>query len=253
MFFLLSKALSFCASPTFWIISLFLAAYVLRKKKVGKRVVITAIGFLLIFTNSALFYSVAKQWETPYLQQSKPTQHYIYGIVLGGMAGYDTISHRIQFSQSSDRLFQALILLKDSTIDTLVISGGSAKIFEKERFEATYLKEFCIKIGFDSAKILVDSLSRSTLENAINTSKLIQNKKSCNCLLISSSYHLPRALACFRKKGFIIDGYGTDALTQSENMSWDNYLRPSLSVLLNWDKLLHEWIGYGSYWLKNEL
>ena len=253
MFFLLSKILSFLVSPTIWIFLLVIIALSLRKNKIGKRLGILALILFVLFTNGAIFYAVSKSWEEPYLRQTQPKGHFTYGIVLGGMATYDTISHRTQFAQSADRLLQTLPMLKDGIIDTLVISGGSAKILDKERFEAAFLKEYCVNLGFNSATIIVDSLSRNTVENAQYASKLISHNDSAKLILITSSYHLPRALACFRKYGINAVAYGTDAITPTTKPSFEDYTIPNIEILSGWNKLIHEWIGYFAYWLAGKI
>lgn len=219
------------------------------RKKYGKKLLATTIIATLLLTNTAVVQTVSQQWESPYLKQKSPTNHYNYGIVLGGMASYDTLTARTQFSQSGDRLFQALKLFKAGVFDTLIISGGSAKILEKERFESAYLKEFCVDLGFDTNKIISDSLSRNTRENAINTSHLIKNGN--RILLITSSYHMPRAIACFTKEGIYADGYGSDAITQYNNLTLEQYIIPDFGNLFIWQKLIHEWLGYSIYWCNN--
>ncbi len=249
MFFILSKSISFLLSPIVWLVLLFILSYLKKERRYGKALLITTITFTIFFTNTAILQQFSSHWENGHLKQVTPTKKYTYGIVLGGLATYDTTTTRTQFSQSGDRLFQALKLFKAGIFDTLIISGGSAKIFERERFEAAFLKEYCRDIGFDERRIIADSLSRNTRENALFTSKIIKNNSEV--LLITSSYHLPRAKACFLKIGIKNDSFGCDSITQNNKLSLEQYIIPDFNNLIIWQKLFHEWLGYLTYWAKD--
>lgn len=249
MFFIVSKLASFLTSPIIWLILLYGVTYLKKNQKLGKVLLITSVIFTIFFTNTAILQQFSHQWEKEYLKQETPSKKYNYGVVLGGMATYDTTTTRTQFSQSGDRLFQALKLFNLGVFDTLIISGGSAKIFEKERFEASFLKEYCRDIGFDESKIIADSLSRNTRENALFSSKITQTNGEV--LLITSSYHLPRAEACFLKIGIKCDSFGCDSITQHNALSFDQFIIPDFNNLIIWQKLFHEWLGYLTYWAKD--
>lgn len=247
MFFIASKLLNFLLSPLTWIVIGALVSMLNYNKRWGKWTKYCTILMTLTLSNHWIFNSVANNWEEPYIGQKYPTTHFTYGVVLGGMAEHDSLTSRVKFAVSANRLFDALPLLNSKTIDTLILSGGSAKIIEKERFEAAFLREYCKNIGIDITRILVDTLSRNTYENAANTAKLLAKQRidtlNKPILLITSSYHMPRAIACFKKYGIDCYGLGTNSLSDINKQTLYKNLSFSLETIYGWDKLIHEWLG----------
>lgn len=251
MFFLASKLLNFLISPFTWIIIGILLSLLFYHRKWSRKLALSTLLLALLLSNHWIINIVSNWWEKPYIGQNSPTAHYTYAIVLGGMAEFDTLTNRVKFAESANRLFDALPLLHSQIIDTLIISGGSAKIFEKERLEASFLKEYCSKIGLNTTRILVDSLSRNTYENGLNTAKLLANRgvKTSNStiLLITSSYHMPRAMASFKKCGIKCSGLGTHSLSDINEQTIQKSFTFTVENISKWDSLIHEWMGYLMY------
>ncbi len=253
MFFIASKLLSFLLSTFTWIIAGVVISLFFKPKKWTKIIRISTIITTLLLSNHWIFNQVANRWEEPYIGQKYPNSHFTYGVVLGGMAEHDSLTNRVKFAESANRLWDALPLLNSHTIDTLILSGGSAKIIEKERFEASILKEYCQNIGIDISRILVDSLSRNTYENAVNTANLLSRYHLSDTLnrnpilLITSSYHMPRAIACFKKRGINCYALGTNSLSDINEQTLYKKLSFSMDNIIGWDRLIHEWLGFFMY------
>lgn len=62
------------------------------------------------------------------------------------------------------------------------------------------IAQYLVAEGIPSASIVVEGDSKSTHENAINTARLIQNMPGKRVLL-TSDFHMFRALRTFRKAG----------------------------------------------------
>lgn len=253
MFFIASKLLSFLSSPFTWIFIGVVISLFFEPKKWTKRVRFATITTTLLLSNHWIFNQVANCWEDSYIGQKYPTSHFTYGVVLGGMAEHDSLTNRVKFAESANRLWDALPLLNSHTIDTLIISGGSAKIIERERFESAILREYCLSIGIDITRIQIDTLSRNTHENALNTAKLLTTnhlKDSVTnkpILLITSSYHMPRAIACFKKQNIQCEALGTNSLSDINEQTLYKNISFSLKNIEGWDRLLHEWLGFIIY------
>ncbi len=71
-------------------------------------------------------------------------------------------------------------------------------------------------------------------------------------LLISSAFHIPRSLGCFRKVGMEVEGYGVDYYTGDKSFGFNDVL-PSVNAISLWSLLIHELVGYESYKLMNYL
>ena len=247
MFFLLSKILSFLFSPLSWVFILLIIVFFLKTKKWKKRLIYTSVVVLYLFSNNYIFYLAASKW---YIKPVKLETHqqFKYAIVLGGMANFDEEVKRIKFSESADRLMQAIHLYKTNHIEKILISGGSGSIFYPEMIESEIVRTYLIQIGIPECDILIENKSKNTWQNASFTAKLLDNNK--NYLLISSSIHMRRATACFKKAGIKTQPYPSNQLDSSFKYSPGSLLLPNASILSSWELLIHEIAGYFIYWIK---
>lgn len=249
MFFVISKVISFLVSPFFWIFILLLCAIFMRRWRL--KMVVSATGLLFLLGNGALFSFCIRLWEPPI----KPIDSIDFKnrtvVVLGGYCSYSQEVNRARFSQSADRLMQALLVWQHQDSSMLIISGGSANVLLKERPEGAVVYDVLKQMGFDSRQIRVDSLSRNTYENAIETASIVaRDSLSSRIVLVTSAWHMPRAMSCFAKQGFDVEPLSTDPLTPVEILTFQDYLIPSLNTIQKWDSLLHEWCGLVIYKLR---
>ncbi|WP_282038334.1 YdcF family protein [Saccharicrinis aurantiacus] len=254
MFFILSKVLSFILSPIWWITVLLLCYLIFRNYKKRKVLLYAAITILLIFSNKNLFHHAAKAWEGA-LTNPDAIEHYDGIIVLGGFSGFQTESNRIQFYQSADRLFQAVELYKKGKADKFIFTGGSASIIVKEKQEGLFIKDYLKKLDIAEDSTLVEWESRNTHENAVETKKMLEaiGAENGKYLLVTSGFHMKRAMGCFTKEGIRVEPYTTDALQSLIPPTFADVLTPSSSALALWERLFREWVGIGVYKLKGFL
>lgn len=251
MFYFFSKLLVFLINPLFWIIILFFAGLILKKKKLKNWLFVFSLSLLIIFSNLYFFNQVARYWETDLslLNNSPQTRT---AIILGGMARQDVKSRRIIFSKSSDRLFQALTLLKNAKISQMVISGGPDDPENIRTSEAVFLKEYLLELGFSENEILVEGKSRNTFENALYCKELFDRKNiSKDVVLITSGFHMFRAKNCFEKQGFQVTPFVTDPLSTYRPFEYPDLFVPRPEVLYYWNLLFKEWVGVIAYKLNN--
>jgi uncharacterized SAM-binding protein YcdF (DUF218 family) len=219
-----------------------------------KRMVIAVFIFSYLMSNSFLLEEFVRKWETPVIRSESITKPYDIGIVLGGMASYDTSSHYLQFHQSSDRLWQAIYLYRTGKIKKLLLTGGSGSLLHKKDTEADRIYNFLIHLGIPSQDMLMEATSRNTRENAVESAKLI-NKSNPNatCLLITSSLHMKRALGCFEKVHLNVSPYSTDFSSNRRTYDIDKLLLPSAGNIEGWGFYIREVVGFYIYKLRGYL
>jgi uncharacterized SAM-binding protein YcdF (DUF218 family) len=94
----------------------------------------------------------------------------------------------------------------------------------------------------------LEGRARNTIENAIYAKQLARPKLGERWLLVTSAYHLPRAVGAFRKVGFPVEAYPVDWRTRGVR----DLLRPFWSVgdgLRRVDTAVREWVGLAAYWM----
>ncbi len=244
MFFILSKIIGLFLNPLVWVSGLLIWALVTSKKGLRKWLNITALLLLLFFSNSFIFNETIRWWERKSVDKT-PIEHYPYGVVLSGMVEYNAERGDFNFLRSSDRIWQAVKLCHQGVIDTIVITGGAANLFAPDTTEAVLLRNFIIETGVDSLRIVIETQSRNTYENAIFTQQQIGVRHPI--LLITSASHMPRAAKCFIKAGFNVQMYPVDRYAMPRRYNIDNLIIPQSSVIFNWNALFHEFFGLTTY------
>ncbi len=249
MFFVISKILGYLLTPLLWIIVLIVLALFQREHRKTKRYLSIALGLSLFFSNNFLADEFMRMWELPVVREAQLAPVYDAGIILGGgMIQQDSQTGRLIFRSNTDRFLQAMDLYKKGRIKKMVISGGAGHLLYRNMLEASLLKKYLVGIGIPEQDILVDSLSDNTLQNAVNTAKILKEHiPGKNLLLITSSSHMRRAMACFTKQGMHCTPYPTNKMTGRRVYSFQHLFVPEIRSILFYDTLIHECLGYVVY------
>lgn len=246
MFFIISKILAFLIQPLVWVMILLVLAWRCNAKK-RKKFLIAAVLTLYFFSNQAIFFEVSHAYEADAKKADQLKEHYEAAIILGGMVSLDEENGLVAFAESSDRFLAVLPLYFDSTVDKLIISGGSGSLLQEEK-ESEILKNYLVKIGVTAEDILIDTQSRNTHQNALYTAELIKEHNLEGPFLLSTSAaHIYRAELCFKKQGLNFDIYPVDHIAIERKINFSTLFIPQSEVLVKWKYLLHEWLGLLSY------
>ena len=103
------------------------------------------------------------------------------------------------------RLRRGLELFHAGMADRLLFTGGLGR---HPPAEAEVMRRIAIEAGIDSSKIFVETASRNTLENAINSAQIMSDREWRTALLVSDRLHLPRAMLAFRSVGVKVGACG---------------------------------------------
>jgi len=239
---LASTLLTFFLSPLHWILIFVIASFLLRKTQLRKACRIIALFIFLIFSSPILLNWYTKKWQGP-RGVINPAKVYSCGIVLGGFASVDA-DDNAYFNGSADRFIQALKLYKVGEIQHILISGGNGKKDSKNFGEAAWVKNELITMGVPDSAILIEDRSSNTLENALNSKKILDAKHlNPPYLLITSAYHIPRATLLYNKAGVITEPFACNYAAGNRGFSF-SLLLPQLGVLGSWESYLKETAGY---------
>lgn len=249
MFFYVSKILEFLLSPLVWTFALLLWSQFASDDARRRRLRVAAVVVLYLCSNSFLVDECFRHWEpvTPDID-TMPTR-FDAAIILGGLGDIDLRLQKINFGRGGDRLFQSLPLHFSGKVNRLIFTGGSGSIEFPEKREGLFVKKYLHSIGFPDSALIVESESRNTRENAVFTKKLLDSLQvRGKFLLVTSAYHMPRALATFRKAGFAnIQPYITNKISGVRRYTPDHLLIPNPGAMSGLQTLLHEILGFVVY------
>jgi uncharacterized SAM-binding protein YcdF (DUF218 family) len=255
MFFILSKSLLFLISPLFWWCILLLLAFYSSPSLRRKRFRFIAITWFLFFSNTFIFLEFERLWEIPSQKINTIQRKYDVGIVLGGMANYNNDLNRLTIHEGTDRIWHTITLYKKGIIQKILISGKNGFIDDNKLNEAQQFKKDLTIWGIPETDIILEDQSKNTYENALFTKKILQNQDSIkSILLITSSEHMRRAQACFKKQNISFDTFTTNNYNgKNRYWSFDHLLIPSFDTFIRWNSLTKEWIGYITYKLTGKI
>jgi len=169
-------------------------------------------------------------------------------IVLGGAENiYKSILwHQVELNQAAERYFAFIELIKKFPHARPVFTGGTGSLLRQEYKGADVAKQLFKEQGLDISKIIFESQSKNTFENAVFTHRLIDPKPGEKWILITTAAHMPRSVGCFSKVGWKVIPYCVDHRTNPENR-----FRITLNFSGNLDQLkagVKEWLGLTAYY-----
>jgi uncharacterized SAM-binding protein YcdF (DUF218 family) len=247
MFFVLSKVLQFFVYP-FPLFFLVLVAVVVGYHRRGTRWVLAGVLVVLYGLSAPVTVWYLVHWlEIPRRAPEALGQRYDLAIVLTGMVnlGLSTPSV-IEFNGRVDRILAGIDLVQRGAANKVLIAGGTGDVFGRLPSEAKLLQTFVLKHGLTADQVLVEPTSRNTYESAVNVAQMLRASPSQRLVLVTSSFHMRRAAAVFRKQGLSPDLYPTDFHTGERRITPLSFI-PDASALAATTLVVHELVGLVMY------
>ncbi|WP_240536408.1 YdcF family protein [Bradyrhizobium genomosp. III] len=177
-----------------------------------------------------------------------PTADPPTGIVILGGTTKPVISAFRGFPVSDigvDRLITGAMLARRYPNARIIYSGGSPELWPANLQEADYAGKILRDLGIPKDRVQVEGKSRNTAENATFSKALAAPGPGDRWLLVTSAYHMPRAVGLFRKAGFPVEPVPTGWLTAGRSPWLDlGNFAPSLLLV---HIATREWIGLAVY------
>ena len=247
MFFILSKVLGFFALPSNLLITIGLVGIALlltRSRRLASWLVVTSLVLLVLFGLSPLGNALMLP-----LEERFPPWDASHGapdgvIVLGGVIAVDVSAARgaVALNESAERVTVAAELARRYPKLRIIFSGGTNALLFDKGAEAGFAVRQLEDLGVARERIVAEEQSRNTVENAVFSRLIANPRPGQRWLLLTSAFHMPRAIAVFRAAGFPVEAYPVDWRTTGPM----DLVRPYPSVsegLRRTDVAVREWIG----------
>ena len=103
------------------------------------------------------------------------------------------------------RLKAGLHLYRIGYVSHIIVSGGRGE--DETVTESSSMKRFLVLNGVPAESVSEDRKSRDTFENLRNSRTLMKKKDFQQSIIVTSDYHLPRALAVARQLEMEVTGF----------------------------------------------
>lgn len=242
----LHKLLPLIASPVGLIIGLMLLALVLRRQWP----VYWALFILLVcsFPLTSRFIWVGLESEYQYQAPTTVPKADAVLVLSGMLGGFETKDGYVTEWGDPDRFFVGLQLVKMGKADRLIFTRGKLP-WSKSPPEGELLKQKALEMGILPEQILLTSIVSNTAEESSAVKDLMAERQLNKIILVTSSFHLPRAKLLFDQLGVETYPYPTDFKATSRDITWLHFI-PSAEALRNTSSGIREYLGRIYYWLR---
>jgi len=174
-------------------------------------------------------------------------------VMLGGAVdgGKSAQWRQIALNEAAERVTALQELALRHPDARLVVSGGIGSLIEGSGHPARALEAYYPRQGLDPARILFEDGSRNTHENALLTMQQVQPAPGERWLLVTSAYHMPRAIGVFRQAGWPVTAYPVDFRTMGRvepAMLLGRLAQPDVAErLVELDLAIKTWVGLVAY------
>lgn len=223
MFYVLSKAIWLVLSPSVLLLQLIVGSIVWAAvhRSVRATAIATTASAALLIANCVPIGA----WLLAPLEQRFPSASTLqppHGIV--AIAG-----------DNGERAMALVVLSRKFPAAHIVYSGEPRK--------DEFAKQFTL-LGGDASRLTVETGSRNTEENARYTAEMVKPAPDQRWLLITSAFHMPRAIGCFRRAGFHVEAYPVAYLTSNSLDIVRSFGSKGVGLL---DLAAKEWAGLLAY------
>ena len=178
-------------------------------------------------------------------------------IVLGGGIHHDlTVARRqLTLRGPGERLVAFLRLARHYPEARLIMAEGKGSLGPREFDEALPAKPFLADMGIDAGRVLYEDQARNTYENGVLSRRLANYRAGQQWILVTSAWHMPRAVGAFRRAGWPVIPYPVDFRTDgtfavSSRLDLKGGLEAFSLALREWAALaIYRILGRTDQWL----
>jgi uncharacterized SAM-binding protein YcdF (DUF218 family) len=229
----------------FTLFVLFLAVFVLWR---GARMMCAVVGL-------AFFWLLAAGWLTAPLLACMQNGALRYPpprfgertviVVLGAGTRYDAQGMLVPKHDAMQRIATAASLYarckQEARHCQVVVSGGNPQ--EHEAAEADNYAPYLLRAHVARDDLVLENKSRTTYENAQYVARILRNERYDSLMLVTSAYHMPRALLDFRRFALMPAPVASSARVVQRGVvpHWKNLVAANIA--------LHELIGMVQFYV----
>jgi uncharacterized SAM-binding protein YcdF (DUF218 family) len=155
----------------------------------------------------------------------------------------------LEVNEAGERLIAGVELARRFPDAKLIYTGGTAGLFANPDpgLPSRMVDAFWLKEGIPERQITLEDKSRTTAENAQFTKAMIQPQPGQHYVLVTSAWHMPRAMEAFSRAGWQnLTAWPVDFRSERRTLKAEWRLDDHLVQI---DLALKEYLGRAAYYL----
>ncbi len=245
----LAKLTGFVIDPLNTILVLLgagIVARLLRRRRFAVGAFAGAGGYFLLIACTPLPEWLLRTLEDRFPPPPLAVAQTAGAVVLGGATGSATVAaarDTYLLGEGAERLTAAAGLRRRHPELPIVVAGFSAAVRHRGFSEGEMTRRLMAELGLAPTSFVYEERSRTTFENARFTAPRLDGDGPW--LLVTSAFHMPRAVASFRAQGVAVVPYPVD--WRAPAVDWTAF-RPAASARMGYARVaIKEWVGLVVY------
>lgn len=251
----------FTLARIFWTLAVpsnvlvFLAVLGLALLATGTRKLGFAVVFLAVVGQavagfsplSAYLISPLEERFPPFVPDGRPVDGII---LLGGAENSDmtVVRNAPNVNDAAERIIAFAALARQYPEAQLVFTGTAGPYGDNDPRATAAMRLILQSLGMDVSRVRFEAQARNTAENALFTRRMMEPAAGSRWLLVTSAFHMPRAMGCFRAVDFPVTAYPVDYRTMGPGHLDALFTRAAAGQDLT-DISSKEWVGLLVYYL----
>ena len=204
--------------------------YRVTRRRILKAVVIAGLAYLVVFRSPLVW------WLAEPLRLAEPARPADAIVVFAGGVGESGKAGE----GYQERVKHAIDLYRAGHAPRIIFSSGYTFVFH----EADVMRELAVAHGVPASAIVLETTAANTFQYVLHVSRMLEQEQRTSILLVSSPYHMRRAVLTFHKIAPHLQVIPTPAPS-------NQFYAPEPGITLEQiHGILHEYVGLLSYWLK---
>lgn len=179
------------------------------------------------------------------------SQHQAVVVLSGMIGGFEKDGDYYPQWYDPDRFFTGVEVVRTGWAKEIIFTGGKVP-WQEGKPEGETLRDYAVEMGINPEDIHVTTNAENTAQEAAAVKRILVAEDISSVLLVTSSFHMPRAVMLFEAEGIAVEAYATDFKAQGGYATAFAFL-PDAASLNGTSSAIREFIGRAYYHLKLKL
>jgi uncharacterized SAM-binding protein YcdF (DUF218 family) len=227
--------------PWWWVaLPLGLAVLLRGRRRLAAGLLATALTLFVIASLPAVANRAWRALEADAASTMRADTTYDVVVLLGGtVSALGASADEVSWGDNVERLTVTFDLLRAGRARHVIVSGGALR--DGLPTEAEFLARQLEAWGIAKERIIVEPEARNTAENAQRSKALVDARGFRSIVIVTSAFHMPRSLGCFRAAGLDPDTLAVDYRMRAPEA--DGHWLPRATYLQETSEVVHELAG----------